>query len=89
MRPTVNAPANPITGIFTVSGGTTDTTTYAYDGHGNQSGITAAGQTWTSTYNLLGQVTTSVDPDAGTTSTSYDADGNLIQTTDSRGKTVS
>ncbi|HEX3957335.1 MAG TPA: RHS repeat-associated core domain-containing protein [Trebonia sp.] len=88
-RPTVSVPANPSTGIFTISGGTSDTTTYGYDGHGNQATITAAGRTWTSTYNLAGQVTNSIDPDAGASSMSYDANGNLIQSTDSRGKTVS
>src|SRR5262249_31461051 len=41
------------------------------------------------TVNLLGQVTTTTDPDAGTATLRYDANGNLTEATDSRGKTVS
>jgi RHS repeat-associated protein len=88
-RPSVNVPANINTGTFTISGGTYDATTYGYDTHGNQSTITSGGRTWTSTYNLLGQVTSKADPDAGSSSMLYDGDGNLTQSTDSRGKVTS
>jgi len=79
--PTLNIPSNTFTGTWYVSGGTTTNTSYGYDSHGNQSTIIDAdGNTWTSTYNLLGQATSKSDPDAGTTSgMTYDADGNLLQ----------
>jgi RHS repeat-associated protein len=56
-------------------------TTYGYDQHGNQSTITdAGGHAWTSTFNLLGQVTAKTDPDThATTALAYDGDGNLLQ----------
>ncbi|WP_380282172.1 RHS repeat-associated core domain-containing protein [Kitasatospora purpeofusca] len=89
VRPTVNAPANTFTGDFTISGGTSQAITYGFDGHRRQNTVTADGSTWTTTYNLLGQVTSRNDPDAGTTTNQYDAVGNLVQTTDARGKSVS
>jgi RHS repeat-associated protein len=94
-RPTLTSPANPFTTPYTVSGGTKQVVTYGYDNRGNQATTQqgAAGSSapiWTSTYNLLGQVTAKADPDAGTTTNMlYDAGGNLTQSTDSRGKTVS
>ncbi|MGX7670400.1 RHS repeat-associated core domain-containing protein [Plantactinospora sp. DSM 117369] len=89
-RPTVTAPQDTYTGTYTVTGGTTTTSSYGYDARGNQSTVTdAAGNVWTSTYNLLGQVVSKSDPDAGTSTMSYDANGNLQQTTDGRGKTLS
>jgi RHS repeat-associated protein len=87
--PTLSVPANTFTGTFTVTGGTFTPTGYGYDGHGNQSVISVAGRTFTSTYNLLGQVTAKADPDAGTTTMGYDPNGNLLQATDARGKTIS
>lgn len=91
VAPTLNTPANTFTGLWSVSGGTVAKTGYGYDAHGNQNTVTdASNNTWTSTFNLLGQVTAKADPDAGnTTGLVYDADGNLLQSTDSRGKTVS
>ncbi|MDI5964914.1 RHS repeat-associated core domain-containing protein [Streptantibioticus silvisoli] len=74
---------------------TPDTVTYGYDASGNQVGQTdqaTAGipsHTWTSTYNLLGQQTSSTDPDTGTTTTTYDNDGLVLSTTDARGQQVS
>ncbi|MGI5146828.1 polymorphic toxin-type HINT domain-containing protein [Plantactinospora sp. CA-294935] len=89
-RPTVTAPPDTFTGTYTVTGGTTTTSSYGYDARGNQSTVTdAAGNVWTSTYNLLGQVVSKSDPDAGTGTMSYDANDNLQQTTDARGKTLS
>ncbi|WP_093742803.1 polymorphic toxin-type HINT domain-containing protein [Streptomyces sp. DvalAA-14] len=87
--PTVTAPANSFTGIAYTAGGTADATTYGYDGHGMQSTTTHAGSTWTTTNNLLGLKASSDDPDAGRTSYLYDADGNVTQTTDARGDSVS
>ncbi|GAA1957347.1 RHS repeat-associated core domain-containing protein [Catenulispora subtropica] len=89
--PAVNAPVNPFSAPFFVTGGTFTATTYGFDGHGNQSTVTdAANNTWTTTFNLLGQATAKSDPDAGaTTGLQYDGAGNLLQTTDSRGKTIS
>ncbi|MFC4110781.1 RHS repeat-associated core domain-containing protein [Micromonospora zhanjiangensis] len=88
--PTVNTPADTFTGVLSVTGGTTAVTRYGYDGHGNQATLTDAGSnTWTSTYNLLGQVTSKADPDTGNTTMAYDGNGNLLQSTDARGKTVS
>ncbi|WP_259275847.1 RHS repeat domain-containing protein [Micromonospora chalcea] len=89
-RPTVTAPGDTFTGTFTVTGGTTTVSKYGYDGHGNQATLTdAKNNSWTSTYNLLGQVAAKTDPDAGNSSLVYDANGNLTQTTDGRGKTLS
>ncbi|GAA4457858.1 polymorphic toxin-type HINT domain-containing protein [Phytohabitans houttuyneae] len=90
-RPTLNTPANTFTGIFSVTGGTAVTSGYGYDGHGNNNSITDVdGNAWTSTYNLLGQVTAKSDPDGGdTTGMTYDGNGNLLQATDARLKTTS
>jgi RHS repeat-associated protein len=88
--PTVTPPANTFTSVWSVTGGTTAATTFGYDGHGNQSSVTdAKNNTWTSTSNMLGQVTAKTDPDAGPSTLGYDSNGNLTQSTDSRGKTVS
>ncbi|MEV6692209.1 RHS repeat-associated core domain-containing protein [Micromonospora sp. NPDC051196] len=89
-RPTVTAPSDTFTGTFTVTGGTTTTSSYGYDVRGNQTTLTdAKNNVWTSTYNLLGKVVTKSDPDAGDSSLSYDANGNLAQVTEGRGKTLS
>ncbi|MEO3777023.1 RHS repeat-associated core domain-containing protein [Micromonospora sp. B11E3] len=88
--PTLNSPADPFTGVYHLTGGTTVATSYGYDGHGNQSTLTdAAGNEWTSEFNLLGQLVSRDDPDAGESTTRYDGVGNIIETTDSRNKTVS
>ena len=90
-RPTLNIPANTFTGSFTVTGGTSLTTTYGYDAQGNQNSVKDTKQNpWTSTYNLLGQLTNRKDPDAGESKDfKYDNNGNLLQSTDGRGKTLS
>ncbi|GLW59581.1 polymorphic toxin-type HINT domain-containing protein [Kitasatospora phosalacinea] len=88
-RPTVTPPADTYTGTYTLSGGTSQAITYGFDGHGLQNTVTANGSTWTTTYNLLGQATGKNDPDAGVSTMQYDAVGNLIQSTDSRGKSTS
>ncbi|MGW4935414.1 polymorphic toxin-type HINT domain-containing protein [Streptomyces sp. NPDC004166] len=88
-RPTLTTPLNTFTGLFSVTGGTSNPITYGYDGHGKQNTVTSKGSTWTTVYDLLGRVTSKTDPDAGTSTMLYDAAGNLTQTTDSRGKNVS
>jgi RHS repeat-associated protein len=92
--PTLNTPANTFTGIFTVSGGTTQVVSYGYDSRGQQ-GTVAQGAlgsgapTWTTSYDLLNEVTSKTDADAGTSVMSYDGDGNLTQVTEARSKTTS
>ncbi|GII22529.1 RHS repeat domain-containing protein [Planosporangium mesophilum] len=88
--PTVAAPADTFSGVWSVTGGTTVASRYGYDGQGNQSTLTdGKNNTWTSTFNLLGRVTAKTDPDVGASSMNYDGNGNLTETTDARGKTVS
>ncbi len=80
--------ANDITTV-SISGGTTQATTYSYNTTGELSDISSAGENWTYSYNLLGQVTSKTDPDAGISTMTYDGDGNLTSTTNADGKTVS
>jgi RHS repeat-associated protein len=87
--PSLSVPSNPGTAAFYVTGGTPDATSYGYDAQGNQDSETTGGQTWSQAYNLLGQETSSTDPDAGTTTMSYDADGNLLQSKDAMGNYTS
>jgi RHS repeat-associated protein len=49
----------------------------------------AAGNTWTRTYNLLGQQISESDPDTGVSTSTYDNEGHQLSTTDARGKTTS
>ena len=49
----------------------------------------AAGNTWTWTYNLLGQKTSTTDPDSGAGSSTYDNAGQLLSSTDARGDQTS
>ncbi len=88
-NPSVTIPSNTATGTFYITGGTPDTTTYAYNAQGEQDSETSGGSTWTQTYNLLGQETGSTDPDAGTTTMTYDGNGNLLQSEDAEGNYVS
>ena len=80
-------------GFATVSltGGAFQATTQSYETRGWLSAITdvSTGEKWTRTYNSLGQVITSTDPNEGATSTSYDADGNVTSTTDALNHTLS
>ena len=87
--PTVTEPSNTFTGTWYTTGGTASTTGYGYDGHGLQSTVTSAGATWTTVNNVLGQKTSSTDPDAGTSSYVYDTNGNLTQTTNALQQSVS
>jgi RHS repeat-associated protein len=87
--PAVTATVSGSTTTVSVTGGTTQATTYSYNGANQVTGISYAGQNWATSYNLLGQVTASTDPSAGTTTDAYDGAGNLTATTDADGKTIS
>lgn len=67
------------------------TTKYTYTPAGQVDSIKDnAGNTWSYTYNLLGQKLTQTDPNTGrTTFDKYDVAGNLLQTTDARGQATS
>ncbi|MFF4630145.1 ricin-type beta-trefoil lectin domain protein [Streptomyces griseorubiginosus] len=67
------------------------TTKYTYTPAGQIDTIKDnAGNTWSYTYNLLGQKLTENDPNTGrTTFDKYDLAGNLLQVTDSRGQALS
>lgn len=67
------------------------TTRYTYTPAGQIDSIKdSAGNTWSYTYNLLGQKTSQTDPNTGkTTFDKYDVTGNLLQTTDARGQALS
>ncbi len=88
-NPSVSIPSNPATGVFYISGGTPDATSYAYNAQGDQDSETTGGDSWTQQYNLLGQETQSTDPSGGTTTMTYDANGNLLQSQDAEGNYVS
>ncbi|MGW1910837.1 ricin-type beta-trefoil lectin domain protein [Streptomyces sp. NPDC002076] len=67
------------------------TTSYTYYPSGQIHTIAdTAGNTWSYSYNLLGQKTSQTDPNTGTTTfDKYDVVGNLLQTTDPRGQVMS
>ena len=76
-----------------ISGGAARTTTYAYTALGQQASMTTASgtsvaATWTTTYDLAGDVTSKSDPDTGTTTSAYDDAGQLTSTTDAKGQTL-
>ncbi|MEZ0090137.1 polymorphic toxin-type HINT domain-containing protein [Streptacidiphilus sp. EB129] len=85
------------TGGFTtasITGGTTQATKYTFNAQGRAyQTIDTPGDTWSTSYDFLGQPVTKADPDAGTTPanspTLYDAAGNTLQSTDSAGHTQS
>jgi RHS repeat-associated protein len=67
-----------------------DRTAYTNTAAGKLAGIRdAAGNTWSYTYNLLGDRLTESTPDDGTTTSTYDSAEQLVSTTDARGKQVS
>lgn len=69
--------------------GASQDTVYHYRADGLMTSMSdPAGNTWTRTYNLLGQQTSSTDPDAGATSTTYDPTGQTETVTDARGTTL-
>ena len=67
------------------------TASYTYTPAGQVATIKdTAGNTWSYSYNLLGQKTSQTDPNVGTSSYGpYDNQGNLEQATDARGQTLS
>ncbi|MBV1854116.1 RHS repeat domain-containing protein [Catellatospora tritici] len=74
-----------------VTGGAFTKLTYGFDQRGNPSTVTDSAtvpNTWTTTFDMLGRATDKADPDAGATHMTYDANGNLTLTTDSRGKSI-
>jgi RHS repeat-associated protein len=74
-----------------VTGGTTQATDYLYDNIGDQTDVkdVTSGEDWNTSYNMLGEAIAKNDPDAGASTMSYDAGGELTQTTDALGKTIS
>jgi RHS repeat-associated protein len=60
-------------------------TSYAYDVFGNLTTVTQGSQTRTFTYDSFSLLRTALNPESGTTSYKYDANGNLLVKTDSRG----
>lgn len=85
--PQLTVPNNTFTGIYRVTGGTQQTTQFTFDNKGRpHQRVDTAGNTWTTSYNLLGQVVTQADPDAGTSTTTYDDAGRVASTTDARGE---
>ncbi|MFE2284229.1 polymorphic toxin-type HINT domain-containing protein [Streptomyces sp. NPDC059443] len=74
--------ANTPTGAY-------DETTYLSNSQGQElSRKDSAGNEWTFTYDLLGRVVKTTDPDAGTGTTVYDDSKNLVTSTDARGKSA-
>ncbi|WP_433236036.1 RHS repeat-associated core domain-containing protein [Actinomadura nitritigenes] len=89
-----SAPTTTVTvsgGSTASSNGGTQGTSYLFDKTGHQSDVKslATGDDWNTSYNLLGQIVQKKDPDAGTATIQYDAGGNVTETTDGRGKTIS
>ncbi|WP_285786497.1 FG-GAP-like repeat-containing protein [Micromonospora sp. NBRC 101691] len=68
--------------------GTHDETTYAYDRLDQLTAVTKAGNTWTHTYDRLGRLTATDDPDAGDQTFGYDANDQLVTSTDGRGEVL-
>ncbi|WP_327254633.1 polymorphic toxin-type HINT domain-containing protein [Streptomyces sp. NBC_01244] len=69
--------------------GAYDDTTYVSNSEGQElSRKDSAGNEWTFTYDLLGRVVKTTDPDAGISTTVYDDKKNLTTTTDARLKSA-
>jgi RHS repeat-associated protein len=67
-----------------------DETSYTYTPAQQLATITdAAGNTWSYTYDQLGDQLTQSDPDTGDSTMTYDNAGQLMSVTDARGKTIS
>lgn len=66
-----------------------DVTTYNYTPAGLPASHTdSSGNTWTSTYDLLGRQVSATDPDTGTTQTFYDAKSQIDHTVDAKGNVL-
>ncbi len=89
--PTVTATTSNAITTVTITGGTTQATDYVFNNTGQQTDVKDAttGADWNTGYNLLGQAVSKNDPDAGASTMSYDAAGNLTQTTNALNKTIS
>ncbi|WP_330299403.1 polymorphic toxin-type HINT domain-containing protein [Streptomyces sp. NBC_00503] len=69
--------------------GAYDETTYVSNTQGQElSRKDSEGNEWTFTYDLLGRVVKTSDPDSGTSTTVYDDSKNLVTATDARGKSA-
>ncbi|AUG78182.1 hypothetical protein CFP65_3386 [Kitasatospora sp. MMS16-BH015] len=77
--------------------GSVDKTSYRYDALGRsvsqtdsvgRHGTGGTSNSWTTSYNQQGKVTVSTDPDTGTSQSSYDDNGQLVTSKDSRGQVV-
>ncbi|MFG1611002.1 RHS repeat-associated core domain-containing protein [Actinoplanes sp. NPDC049265] len=86
--PTVSG--NRTTG-YSVNGGTSQNITYQYDAAGRLTTTIGpagdngtAGTQWRDNYDLLGRITSHIDPDTGTSVTNYDDAGNVTSTRDGR-----
>ena len=74
---------------YSVSGGTTNSTSYTYAPDGQTATITGPDNSkWSYTYDLLGRTTSHTDPDTGLTKMTYDDAGDMTSTTDARGSTI-
>jgi len=71
----------------TIPGATpaTQITTYSYDAMNNLASVAQGVQTRVFSYDAVGRLTSSVNPENGTISYNYDNNGNLIARTDARG----
>ncbi|MGY0232970.1 RHS repeat-associated core domain-containing protein [Longispora urticae] len=63
-------------------------TTFEYDLLGRQTTATTAGSTWTTDYDIRGQVKRKIDPDNGITTMKYYEDGQLEHTVDAESRKV-
>jgi RHS repeat-associated protein len=89
--PAVTATTSNAVTTVTVTGGATQATDYVFNNTGQQTDVKDAttGADWNTGYNLLGQAVSNNDPDAGNSTMAYDPAGNLTQSTNAAGKTVS
>ncbi|TCO65881.1 RHS repeat-associated core domain-containing protein [Actinocrispum wychmicini] len=89
-RGQMTARAQYLDRAHTNPGDPADTTTYTYTPAGYQATITdtTGKNVWTTGYDLRGRKTVGTDPDSGTSRAAYDPAGQVVSTTDGRGRTV-
>ncbi|WDZ84089.1 FG-GAP-like repeat-containing protein [Micromonospora cathayae] len=68
--------------------GTYTETSYGYDRLDRLTTVTDAGNTWTHTYDRLDRLTSATDPDAGQRGYTYDANDQVVTSTDGRGEVL-
>jgi YD repeat-containing protein len=78
-----------VTAVWENPGGWNYETTYGYDALGDLVQVNQGSETRTFSYDGLGRLTKSVQPESGTTTYSYDAVGNVKTKTDARSITTS